>query len=33
MRNDKLDLLLKQAEDIPHWMFCRLFAVMNWNIL
>jgi hypothetical protein len=32
MRNDRLDILIEQTEDIPHWMFCRLMAVLQWNV-
>lgn len=33
MKNDKLDILIKQADDnMPHWMFCRLFAMLQWNV-
>lgn len=27
---DKLDILIEQADDIPHWEFCRLLAIMRW---
>lgn len=32
MKNDRLDILIEQTDDIPHWLFCRLLAVMNWNV-
>jgi hypothetical protein len=31
MRNDKLDMLLEQADDRYHYDFCRLLMVMLWN--
>lgn len=31
MRNDKLDILLGQADDRYHSDFCRLLLVMLWN--
>lgn len=31
MRNERLDILLEQADDIPYWKFCRLLAIMRWN--
>lgn len=33
MKNDKLDILISQADDIPYWMFCRLLAVIQWNLV
>lgn len=30
--NERLDILLKQSEDLPHWMFCRLLAMMQWSV-
>ena len=31
MRNDKLDMLLEQADDRYHSDICRLLLVMLWN--
>lgn len=31
MRNDKLDILLEQADDRYHSDFCRILLVMLWN--
>lgn len=31
MRNDKIDILLEQADDLYHYDFCRLLMVMLWN--
>lgn len=31
MRNDKLDILLEQADGRYHSDFCRLLLVMLWN--
>ncbi len=31
MRNDKLDILIEQADDRCHSDFCRLLLVMMWN--
>ena len=28
MEEDKLNILLEHADDVPHWYFCRLLAVM-----
>lgn len=27
-----IDELIKQADDIPHWEFCRLLVVIQWNV-
>lgn len=32
MKEDKLNILLEQADDVPYWYFCRLLAVMRWNV-
>ena len=32
MEEDKLNILLEQADDVPHWYFYRLLAVMRWNV-
>jgi hypothetical protein len=32
MKEDKLDILLKEADDIPYWAFCRLFSIIQWNV-
>lgn len=32
MKKSKLDILIELTDDIPHWEFCRLFAVIQWNV-
>lgn len=32
MKEDKLNILLEQSDDIPHWVFCQLLAMIEWNI-
>ena len=31
MKNDKLDILLQLVDDIPHWLFCKVLAMLQWN--
>lgn len=32
MKEDKLNILLEQSDDIPHWVFCQLLAMIQWNV-
>lgn len=32
MKDDKLNILLEQSDDIPHWVFCQLLAMIEWNV-
>ena len=25
-------MLLEQSDDIPHWVFCQLLAMIQWNV-
>lgn len=27
-----IDELIKQADDIPHWEFCRLLTIIQWSL-
>ncbi len=32
MRNDRVDILLEQLDDRYYFDFCRLLAVIRWNL-
>lgn len=32
MNEEKLNILLEQADDIPHWLFCQLLSMIQWNL-
>lgn len=33
MPNDYIDILISKADNLPYMDYCRLLAVLQWNIL